>query len=55
MGPVGGRYLGLGKQRRWYVVAEQALVVFDELGLPGKLGATTGGAGDWLASACART
>jgi len=35
MGLVGGRYFGLGKQRWWYIVAEQALVALDELSLLG--------------------
>lgn len=55
MGPVGGRYLGLGRQRRWYVVEEQALVVLAKLGLPGEVSVATGGAGEWPASVCART
>lgn len=55
MGPVGGRHLGLEKQRRWYGVVERALVVLERLGLPGKEGITTGGVGDWLTSVCAPT
>jgi hypothetical protein len=55
MGSIGGRYLGLGRQWRWHVVAEQALVFLKGLGLLSLARFTTGGAGDWFASACART